>query len=64
MSTRAPSRRPGLWAVFAVPIAIALLSVVGLVAALTGDGLRDVVSWLGLAAPVAVTGWAMRRRPR
>jgi hypothetical protein len=64
MSTKAPRRAPTLWDVFAVPIAIAVLSVVGLVAALTGDGLRDMISWGGLGVPVAVTGWAMRHRRR
>jgi hypothetical protein len=49
-------------ATWPIPIAIALLSIVGLVAALTGDGWRDVLSWLALAAPIAATGWAMHAR--
>lgn len=49
-------------AIFAVPLLIAVLSLIGLVSALTGDGLRDVVSWLALGVPVAVVGWAMRAR--
>ena len=51
-----------LRAIFAVPLAIAVLSSVGLVAALTGDGWRDAISWIGLAAPVLIVGWAMRAR--
>ncbi|WP_337189095.1 hypothetical protein [Phenylobacterium sp.] len=59
--------KPGprsLWAIFAAPIAIGVASVVGLVVALTGDGLRDVASWLALAVPVAATAWALRARRR
>lgn len=58
------SSRRSLWAVFAAPLAIAIASLVGLVAALTGDGLRDAVSWIALAVPVAVTAWALRARRR
>ncbi len=54
--------RRSLGAVFAAPTAIALLSLVGLVSALTGDGLRDLVSWLALAVPVAAAAWAWRGR--
>lgn len=49
-------------AIFAAPLALAVLSVIGLVSALTGDGWRDSLSWLGLFAPVAATFWAMRAR--
>lgn len=56
-------RRPqSLRAIFAIPLLLAALSVVGLVSALTGDGWRDALSWLGLAAPVAALAWAMRAR--
>ena len=51
-----------LRAIFAMPLAIAILSSVGLVSALTGDGWRDAISWIGLGAPVLITGWAMRAR--
>lgn len=49
-------------AIFAWPIAIFLLGLVGLVVALTGDGWRDAASWLALAAPVLAAVWAMRAR--
>ena len=60
---RIPTRRRlSLRAIFAWPLAIFLLGIVGLVSALTGDGWRDGLSWLALAAPVAALTWAMRTR--
>lgn len=57
-------KRPSqsLWQVFALPIAIAVLSTVGLIAALMGDGWHDVLSWIALAVPVLAVGWAMKAR--
>ena len=57
-------KRPSqsLGQIFAVPLVIAAASTVGLVCALTGDGLRDAVSWAGLAAPVIATVWAIKTR--
>ncbi|CAO3425142.1 hypothetical protein [Azospirillum doebereinerae] len=49
--------------VFGIPVLIALVSIVGLVAALLGDGVFDAVSWVGLLVPLLVIGWAVRRRP-
>lgn len=48
--------------IFAVPCAIGLLSVVGLVIALAGDGWHDAVSWVSLGVPVVAVAWAMRTR--
>ena len=47
------------------PLLMALLSGVGLVAALLADGLADWVSWLSLAVPVLVCcrGWFGCRKP-
>jgi hypothetical protein len=56
------SARRSLAAVFAVPAVIAVFSVFGLIAALTGDGMRDVLSWIALGAPVLVALWAWRGR--
>lgn len=56
------NRRLSLRAVFALPAAIFLLGIIGLVSALTGDGWRDALSWLALAAPVTALVWAMRSR--
>lgn len=55
-------RRNSLRAIFAIPLLLALVSIVGLVVALTGDGLRDAASWAALAIPVFAVGWAMRAR--
>lgn len=57
-----PGHRIPLRAVFGVPAVIFVLSLVGLIAALTGDGVRDVVSWIGLSAPVAAFVWVLFRR--
>lgn len=57
-------RRASLRRIFAIPLAIALLSLLGLASALTGDGWRDALSWIGLAVPVLAVGWAFHaRRP-
>lgn len=55
-------RQFSMRAVFALPLAISVLSAMGLVSALTGDGWRDAASWLGLAAPVLAVIWAMKAR--
>lgn len=52
----------GLRAIFAIPAVLALLSLIGLVAALIGDGVWDMVGWLGLLAPVAALAWALALR--
>lgn len=54
------------WQIFALPLATALASLIGLVAALLGDGPLNVIAWIGLAVPVGLAGWAMackRGRP-
>ena len=45
---------------FAIPVVIATISSLGLLAALTGDGVRDALSWIALAVPIAAVAWAMR----
>lgn len=55
------SRQP-LRRIFAAPLVIALLSLVGLIVALTGDGFRDALAWVGLAVPVAAILWAHHAR--
>lgn len=57
-----PRRRRALRAIFAMPLLLALVSIVGLVVALTGDGLRDAASWAALGVPILVVGWAMQAR--
>ncbi len=61
-SARQPKRSRSLRAIFAVPAAIALLCLVGLIVALTGDGWRDAVAWVALGLPVAAILWALRAR--
>lgn len=43
--------------VFIAPTIITIASIVGLIAALIGDGVLDVIGWMGLGAPVAVSLW-------
>ncbi|WP_291835126.1 hypothetical protein [Brevundimonas sp.] len=51
-----------LKAIFAVPLVVAVLSLIGLVGALLGDGVWDGIGWIGLGAGVAVTVWALIAR--
>ena len=49
--------------IFFTPVIIAVISCAGLISALVGDNVRDVLSWMTLSVPVAVAGWyAFRRR--
>ncbi|MEP0708480.1 MAG: hypothetical protein ABJL17_11035 [Parvibaculum sp.] len=48
--------------IFAVPLLLAVVTIVGLVAALLGDGWLDALSWAGLAIPALVIPWAFLRR--
>jgi hypothetical protein len=41
-----------LWQIFAAPLVVAVISGLGLVSALVGDGLWDSLSWAALAVPV------------
>lgn len=51
--------------VWGVPIVLGVLSVVGLFAALIGDGIADVLSWIALGIPVAVGVWfSLRPEPK
>lgn len=40
--------------IFRIPIVLALLSILGLVSALVGDGVFDWFSWVALGVPVAI----------
>ena len=42
---------------WAVPCILAILTVIGLISALVGDGPWDALSWLLLTAPVAAAVW-------
>jgi hypothetical protein len=41
-----------LWEIFKMPLLMALLTVIGLLSALLGNGVFDVVSWVCLSIPV------------
>lgn len=48
---------------FALPVSLAMLSLAGLVVALTGEGWRDLLSSAALSAPLLAVIWALARRP-
>ncbi len=62
MTNKPNIRARSLRAVFAAPLVMCVLSLIGLVSALAGDGLADWLSWAALAVPVLAVAWAMRRR--
>lgn len=51
-----------LKAIFAVPLIVGLLSLVGLVAALLGDGVWDAAGWITIGVSVVVLVWALAAR--
>ena len=51
-----------LTAIFAAPLALAVLSLTGLIGALLADGAWDVIGAALLAAPVAAILWARLTR--
>jgi hypothetical protein len=52
------SVRDSTWA---APILLAIVSAIGLTAALVADGVGDVIGWAALAVPVVVAAWYSRR---
>jgi hypothetical protein len=56
-------RRQTLGQIFAVPALIGVLSGVGLLSALVGDGVWDGLSWLTLGVPIVVCAY-FTLRPR
>jgi hypothetical protein len=59
-------KRPFFWSLWGCPLAIAILSAVGLIGALVGDGAWDWLAWIGLGAPcIAALRFGLRgRSPR
>ena len=47
---------------FAMPLLLAIASLIGLLLGLTGDGWRDGLSWLLLTLPILAVAIAWRRR--
>lgn len=62
MNARRQHRTP--WEIFGWPLIVGVLSAAGLLAALVGDGLWDVVSWATLLPPIALCGFFIRRGGR
>jgi uncharacterized protein involved in cysteine biosynthesis len=54
-------RDPLFRRVFGIPLLLAVAIVFGLVAALLGQGLWHVVSWIMLSIPIAVVAWHVSR---
>lgn len=52
------------WAIFRVPLVVAVLSLTGLVGALLADGVWDGINAALLGVCVVVTGWALIKRRR
>ena len=48
--------RRGLWMIFRWPLLLAVLSLFGLVSALVGDEVYDLLSWLSLGVPLLLIG--------
>ena len=64
MKSGARTRLGGFVRVFGWPILLALFGAIGLISALLGDDVWDVLSWAGLAAPVLVLAWHVLRPVR
>jgi hypothetical protein len=48
--------------IYGIPLLLAFVSAIGLLCALLGDGLFDILSWLALAAPLTVAALALMRK--
>ena len=56
MKPSTPFRR-----IWLAPLVIAFFTAGGLLAALLGDGVWNVLSWIALAIPVAIVFWILSR---
>ena len=54
----------GAWAIFRIPLMVAIRSRIGLVGALLADGVWDAVNAALLGVCVVVTAWALVARRR
>jgi hypothetical protein len=64
--TGAPkSRSSGHWrGVYGGPLLIGMLSITGLLSALSSEGPGRYFSWIALGTPIAATAWFFMRRKR
>ncbi|NYT68396.1 PepSY-associated TM helix domain-containing protein [Pusillimonas noertemannii] len=64
MSAKGENKRPhsGMRDIWQAPTIVAAITLVGLIAALVGDGWKDAVSWMALSVPVALIAWKWGRR--
>jgi hypothetical protein len=61
-SARPGARRKTIGQIFGVPLLMAVLSAIGLVSALVGDGIWDSVSWITLLIPILLCGYGLLHR--
>lgn len=61
MNAGSGKRSDGSGSTFAMPAMIAALSLIGLVAALVGDGVFDLLSWVALGSVVGTIAWAISK---
>lgn len=54
--------RPSTGRAYVVPTILAVATLIGLVSALIGDGVFNLVSWLFLGGLVGVIAWALAAR--
>lgn len=59
-----PPRRQSLSEIFAIPFVLGILSSVGLISALVGDGVWDGVSWILLGIPILLCAYFLLKRQR
>lgn len=45
--------------IWKAPIVLGIVSAIGLVSALLGDGIWDALSWVALTAPIAAALWSV-----
>ena len=58
------ARRRTVGQIFGIPLLIALLSAIGLVSALIGDGIWDSISWITLLIPILLCGFFLLKPRR
>lgn len=49
-------------AVYKMPLALGISTLVGLLFALVGDGIYDIASWIALAIPIGLLAFHLSRR--